>query len=109
QCVTLQPPTPDEGPNVRDRVASFSSSDPVTAHPTKDGEPAEPVWDVFICHASEDKAFVRRLVASLAALGVDCWFDEFELRIGDSLVAKIDEGLARSRHGDVVLSPSFFG
>jgi hypothetical protein len=82
----------------------------LTADSTKDAKAAEPTtWDVFICHASEDKAFVRRLVSSLAALGVDCWFDEFELRIGDSLVAKIDEGLARSRHGIVVLSPSFFG
>jgi len=91
-------------------VATFANSDLVTTHPTKDGKPAEPTaWDVFICHASEDKAFVRRLVASLAAFGVDCWFDEFDLRIGDSLVAKIDEGLARSRHGVVVLSPSFFG
>ena len=36
------------------------------------------------------------------------WYDEFELRIGDSLRGKIDFGLARSRFGIVVLSHSFF-
>ena len=36
------------------------------------------------------------------------WFDEFELRLGDSLRRKIDTGLANSRFGVVVLSRSFF-
>jgi hypothetical protein len=37
------------------------------------------------------------------------WYDEFELRIGDSLRRKIDMGLAKSRFGVVVLSRAFFG
>lgn len=36
------------------------------------------------------------------------WYDEFELRIGDSLRRKIDQGLANSRFGVVVLSHAFF-
>jgi uncharacterized protein YxjI len=36
------------------------------------------------------------------------WYDEFELRIGDNLRRKIDQGLANSRFGVVVLSHSFF-
>lgn len=40
-------------------------------------------------------------------LGLKVWYDEFTLRIGDSLRQKIDRGLARSRVGLVVLSPSF--
>ena len=36
------------------------------------------------------------------------WYDEFELRIGDSLRRKIDAGLAKSRFGVVVLSHAFF-
>jgi hypothetical protein len=64
--------------------------------------------DVFISHASEDKdAVVRPLAAALVAEGLDVWFDEFELRIGDSLRRKIDQGLANSRVGLVVLSHSF--
>jgi hypothetical protein len=66
-------------------------------------------FDVFISHATEDKAdVVRPLAAALDARGVRVWFDEFELRIGDSLRRKIDYGIARSRFGLVVLSLSFF-
>lgn len=65
--------------------------------------------DLFISHASEDKEnFVRPLANALIAEGVDVWFDEFELQIGDSLRQKIDEGLRRSRYGLVVFSPTFF-
>lgn len=65
-------------------------------------------WDVFISHASEDKeAFVRPLAASLARLGVKVWYDEFSLRVGDSLSRSIDRGLAESRYGIVVVSPHF--
>jgi hypothetical protein len=64
---------------------------------------------VFISHATEDKADVARPLAdALVAAGLDVWYDEFELRIGDSLRRKIDAGIAGSRFGVVVLSPSFF-
>ena len=36
------------------------------------------------------------------------WYDEFELRIGDSLRRKIDKGIASSRFGVVILSRNFF-
>ncbi len=66
-------------------------------------------WDVFISHASEDKESVARpLAAILRELGCRVWFDEAELKLGDSLRAKIDSGLAKSRYGVVVLSPAFF-
>lgn len=64
--------------------------------------------DVFISHASEDKNdFVRPLANALMAEGLNVWFDEMTLRIGDSLRQKIDKGLANSRVGLVVLSPEF--
>ena len=64
--------------------------------------------DVFISHASEDKeAVVRPLAEALVSEGLNVWYDEFELRIGDSLRRKIDQGLANSRVGLVVLSHSF--
>ena len=68
--------------------------------------PAE--WDFFISHASVDKAkTVRPLAEMLRAGGARVWFDEFELRVGDDLRARIDDGLARSRFGVVVLSSAF--
>lgn len=64
--------------------------------------------DVFISHASEDKdGFVRPLANALIEEGLNVWYDEMTLRIGDSLRQKIDKGLANSRVGLVVLSPSF--
>lgn len=66
-------------------------------------------WDVFICHAWEDKeSFVRPLAKALEAKGLRVWFDEFTLTVGDSLRRSIDRGLANSRYGIVVLSPNFF-
>ena len=66
-------------------------------------------YDVFICHASEDKAsFVKELAEELRERNVSVWYDEFSLNLGDSLVKSIDKGIADSAYGIVVLSPSFF-
>jgi len=56
--------------------------------------------DIFICHASEDKqAIVRPLVAAFKAQKISCWVDEAEIRWGDSITQKVNEGLAQSRYG----------
>ncbi len=66
-------------------------------------------WDVFICHATEDKdTFVRELTSSLSGEGISIWYDEFTLRVGDSLRETIEKGISKSRYGIVVLSPNFF-
>ena len=89
------------------------SSVPSLVQPLHD-EMAAPVaddreFDIFISHASEDKDEVARpLAAALQSGGLRVWYDEFELKIGDSLRRKIDKGLASSRFGVVVLSKSFF-
>lgn len=71
-------------------------------------EVGEDVYDVFISHASEDKdSIVRALANELVSQRLKVWYDEFTLRIGDSLRQKIDKGLAKSRVGLVVLSPAF--
>lgn len=65
-------------------------------------------YDFFISHASEDKDdIVRSLADSLKENGFEVWYDEFELKIGDSLRKKIDSGLINSRFGIVIISPSF--
>ena len=66
-------------------------------------------FDLFISHATEDKeGLVRDLASALQDRGVSVWYDEFTLRVGDSLRRRIDQGLSRSRFGLVVLSQSFF-
>lgn len=65
-------------------------------------------YDLFISHASEDKEeFVRPLAETLENLGVKVWYDEFTLKVGDSLRKNIDHGLINSRFGTVILSSSF--
>jgi hypothetical protein len=67
------------------------------------------LYDLFICHAKEDKDdFVRPLAEALRARHIEVWYDEFSLRVGDSLREAIDRGLANSQYGIVVLSPAFF-
>lgn len=66
-------------------------------------------YDLFISHASEDKAgFVRELVGSLERRGLKVWFDDAELQVGDTLTRSIDDGLRQSRFGVVILSRAFF-
>ena len=51
------------------------------------------MWDVFISHASEDKeAIARPLADALVLSNLTVWYDEFALRLGDSLTASIDHG-----------------
>lgn len=65
-------------------------------------------YDLFICHASEDKEeFVRPLAEALKKEHVEVWYDEFSLKIGDSIRRSIDKGLSQSRFGVVVISDSF--
>ena len=65
-------------------------------------------YDVFISHASEDKdAVVDGLAQQLQALGVDVWYDDDQIQLGDSLMDSLDEGLSESRYGVIVLSEDF--
>lgn len=87
----------------RSMTAATSPSLPLAPSPTAKEH------DVFVSHASEDKeSFVRALAEGLRACGVIVWYDEFELKVGDSLRRSIDRGLANSRFGIVVLSSAFF-
>lgn len=59
---------------------------------------------VFLSHSSKDKAFVSRLATDLKSRGVPVWFDQWELKIGDSLTEKIEKGIDTSGWLAVVLS-----
>jgi hypothetical protein len=65
-------------------------------------------YDLFISHASEDQDFVRPLAQELRSQGYLVWYDEFELKLGDSLSDKIDHGIANAQFGVVILSKHFF-
>ncbi len=62
----------------------------------------------FISHDSRDKdALVRQLAAEMSKSMCPVWYDEYSLRIGDSLRASIEKGLKETRKCIVILSPNF--
>lgn len=65
----------------------------------------EKYFDVFICHASEDKTnVVKPLCSALGDAEISFWLDEGEIDWGDSIIEKVNAGLAKSRYVIVVLS-----
>lgn len=70
---------------------------------------SEHKWDLFLSHATEDmETVVVPLIKALSKYPIKVWIDNKELRIGDSLMGKINEGIAKSRYGLVILSLNFF-
>ncbi|OYW76886.1 MAG: hypothetical protein B7Z37_06740 [Verrucomicrobia bacterium 12-59-8] len=54
-------------------------------------------FDVFLSHSAKDKPIVRDIAARLKKDGVRVWFDEEQIKPGDSIPSKIEEGLENSR------------
>lgn len=64
--------------------------------------------DVFLCHAWDDrKGSAKELHDILESKGVSVWFSEKDVSLGSSLLREIDKGLAKSRVGIVLVTPSF--
>ncbi|MGC4129524.1 MAG: toll/interleukin-1 receptor domain-containing protein [Bergeyella sp.] len=64
--------------------------------------------DVFLCHAWDDrKGSAKELHDLLESKGVTVWFSEKDVLLGSSLLREIDKGLAKSRVGIVLVTPSF--
>lgn len=67
-----------------------------------------PEYDVFVSHAWEDKeSFADEFVKELRNLGAMVWYDTTQMKWGDSMRAKIDDGLKKSRFGVIILSPNY--
>lgn len=60
---------------------------------------------IFLSYNHADKSFVRQLASDLQASGARVWVDEGEIRLGDSLIQKISQGLEAMDYVAVVLSP----
>jgi hypothetical protein len=71
--------------------------------------PSEFQYDVFLSHSAKDKAVVRPLAERLRADKVRVWFDEWEIKPGDNIPAKIEEGLEHSRVLVLCMSANAFG
>jgi len=65
--------------------------------------------DVFLSHSAKDKAVVRPLAERLRTDGLKVWFDEWVIKPGDSIPAKIEAGLEHSRVLVLCMSANAFG
>ena len=63
------------------------------------------MYDIFICHASEDKESVALpLYQSLKKRNINAFIDCFAINWGDSLVAKINTALQKSKYVIAIIS-----
>ncbi len=60
---------------------------------------------IFLSHTSLDKPFVEKLARDLKRIGINVWFDKWEIKIGDSITWKIEEGIRENEFLGIVLSP----
>ncbi|WP_253684631.1 TIR domain-containing anti-phage reverse transcriptase [Edwardsiella tarda] len=62
-------------------------------------------YDVFICHASEDKESIATPIYNeLVKLNIATFIDHIEIKWGDSLVDKINSSLVKSKYVIAILS-----
>lgn len=62
--------------------------------------------NVFISYRRNDAALAVRLAEEVRAAGHRVWFDEWEIGLGDSIVGRMNEGLAGAAYVVVCYSSS---
>jgi len=66
-------------------------------------------YDVFLSHSVKDKPIVRELAERLRNHGLRVWLDDWVLKPGDHVQARIEEGLEQSRVLVFCMSANAFG
>ncbi|HVR97845.1 MAG TPA: toll/interleukin-1 receptor domain-containing protein [Thermoanaerobaculia bacterium] len=64
---------------------------------------------VFLSHNWRDKSFAKRLAEDLEKYGARVWFDTEQIRVGESIISKIAEGVQDCNFLVVILSPNSVG
>src|SRR6185295_18213445 len=59
---------------------------------------------IFISHNYQDRPFAKKLANDLGKFGIRVWLDEAEIKIGDSLIEKIQTGIDEMEFLGVILS-----
>src|ERR1017187_4595582 len=85
--------TPNPGGGIKEGVRPNDSPNP--HHPK-----------AFVSHSTQDRSFVESFAADLRQHGVDAWYSGWEIKPGDSIRAKIEEGLEDCEYFIIVLSKS---
>lgn len=63
--------------------------------------------NVFLCHSSKDKDVIENIFYELQINGVKVWYDKYEIRPDDNIVAKINNGLNHCDLGIICISHNF--
>jgi hypothetical protein len=63
---------------------------------------------IFLSHTSIDKPFVEKLAKDLNHFGINVWYDKYEIKVGESILWKIDEGIRDSEYLGIVISKEAF-
>lgn len=65
-------------------------------------------YNLFISYSHKDKKnLVEKLVKALEKKDIQVWYDDFEVKAGDSITDKISEGLRGARFGLIVISEAY--
>jgi hypothetical protein len=64
---------------------------------------------LYFAHAFENRDIAKRLADRMMQDGIDVWFDEWEIKTGDSLRRKMEGGLSGCTHFLVLLTPETIG
>src|SRR5205085_5911537 len=62
---------------------------------------------VFLSHSSIDKPIIEQIFFELQKEEIKVWFDKYEIKGGDSITDKLNEGLGKSDLGLICLSKNF--
>jgi len=84
----------EENTNIRDIIEQKLISETTSAE-----RPS-----VYISYSSKDYDFVLRLAKDLVENNVNCWLDQWEIKVGDSIPEKIEQGLGNAKLLAVVIS-----
>jgi hypothetical protein len=60
---------------------------------------------IFVSHSNKDKKLASQLAADLKAAGFDIWYDSDDIRVGDNILEKIEQGLSECDNMIIILSP----
>jgi hypothetical protein len=61
------------------------------------------IFDVFLCHNSEDKPAVREIAQKLAKEGIKPWLDEEQIRPGTSWQTALEQQIESIKSAAVLL------
>lgn len=59
---------------------------------------------VFISYSSKDRNLASKLATDLKSRGLNVWYDQWELKVGDSLISRIGAGIRVQDYLIVILS-----